>query len=343
MPSLRLLTRTICLSLLLASMCAAKDKVAEKPLYVDPIHDGAADPVVIWNKNTESWFMLYTNRRANFKESRGVQWVHGTHIGIAESKDGGATWQHVGQINTDIDFHPTDQQTHWAPGLIEHQGTYHLYLTYVPGIFEHWKHPRSILHLTSSNLIDWQYQSTLDLATDKVIDAAVIQMPDGKFRLWYNNEKDRKSIYYAESDDLYHWQDKGKATADQPGEGPVVFHWRGKYWMVVDVWDGLGVYSSPDTTNWTRQSGNLLREPGTGPDDTAKGQHADVVVTADDRAYLFYFVHPGQLAAGASGSNYQKRRSVIQVVELKFQDSKITCDREAETLINMQPLLDKSP
>ena len=37
--------------------------------------------------------MLYTNRRANVPGLRGVAWVHGTRIGIAESEDGGATWK----------------------------------------------------------------------------------------------------------------------------------------------------------------------------------------------------------------------------------------------------------
>jgi len=38
--------------------------------------------------------------------------------------------------------------------------------------------------------------------------------------MWYNNEVDRKSIYYADSPDLYEWDDKGKAMGDRPGEGP---------------------------------------------------------------------------------------------------------------------------
>jgi uncharacterized protein (TIGR00730 family) len=37
--------------------------------------------------------------------------------------------------------------------------------------------------------------------------------------MWYNNERDRKSIYYADSPDLDTWQDKGKAVDDQGGEG----------------------------------------------------------------------------------------------------------------------------
>ena len=38
---------------------------APAPLFRDPITDGAADPVVIWNREEKSWWMLYSQRRAN--------------------------------------------------------------------------------------------------------------------------------------------------------------------------------------------------------------------------------------------------------------------------------------
>src|SRR3990170_335634 len=55
-------------------------KIASKPLFRDPIYDGAADPVVIWNQKEKKWFMFYTNRRANVKDLIGVTWVHGSNI-----------------------------------------------------------------------------------------------------------------------------------------------------------------------------------------------------------------------------------------------------------------------
>jgi hypothetical protein len=55
--------------------------LASKPLYRDPIYDGAADPVVIWNKQAKKWWMFYTNRRATDTTATGVTWVHGTRIG----------------------------------------------------------------------------------------------------------------------------------------------------------------------------------------------------------------------------------------------------------------------
>src|SRR3972149_1553132 len=80
----------ICVLFVAVDACAdERGGVAPKPLYRDPVFDGAADPVVIWNPRVERWWMFYTNRRANVPDLGGVSWVHGTPIGIAESADGG--------------------------------------------------------------------------------------------------------------------------------------------------------------------------------------------------------------------------------------------------------------
>ena len=159
---------TIIVALFTCITADAQQKNADpKPLYIDPIYDGAADPVITWNKNEKKWFMFYTNRRANIPDSAGVKWVHGTRIGIAESKDG-TTWKYRDTAN--INYHPDVEYTHWAPEVIENNGLYHMYLTYVPGIFNDWNHPRNIIHLTSKDLLNCEYQSTLKLANDKVID-----------------------------------------------------------------------------------------------------------------------------------------------------------------------------
>ncbi len=307
-------------------------KLASKPLYRDPVYDGAADPVVIWNKHEKKWFMFYTNRRANVSGLDGVTWVHGTRIGIAESSDNGATWQYRDTCN----IPPPYTETHWAPEVIEHNGMYHMYLSYVPGIFTNWNHPRHIIHLTSKDLINWKYESTLKLASDKVIDACIFKLPNGDWRMWYNNEVDAKSIYYADSKDLYHWDDKGKAIADQKGEGPKVFNWKNKYWMLTDVWQGLALYESENLASWKRIPGNLLEEPGKGKDDGVVGHHPDVVVN-NGRAYLFYFTHPGQVDSIPKDNFYEKRRSSIQVVELEYKNGKIICDRNKPTYIDLQP------
>ncbi len=308
-------------------------KIAAKPLYRDPMHDGAADPVLCWNRAVKEWFMFYTNRRANAPDTPGVTWVHGTHIGIARSSDEGATWQYQGIANINLD---RDQCSLWAPEVIEHEGAYHMYLSVVPGIFADWSHPRDIVHLTSRDLLNWKYESTLKLASDRVIDACVIRLPDGTWRLWYNNEVDHKSIYYADSPDLYEWHDKGKAMGERQGEGPKVIRWKDKYWMVVDVWQGLGVYRSDDCLNWTPQPKNLLEEPGIGPDDKVKGGHPDVVVCGD-RAYVFYFTHPGRRSDAPKGDLYENRRSSIQVAELEYKDGWLSCERDKPTFIRLRP------
>jgi hypothetical protein len=78
-----------------------------------------------------------------------------------------------------------------------------MFLTVVAGIFENWQYPRTIVQLVSKDLRTWDYAQSLPLSSDKVIDAAVMKMPDGVWRLWYNNEKDKKTTYWAESRDLF--------------------------------------------------------------------------------------------------------------------------------------------
>ena len=301
---------------------SAQKNVAPKPLYDDPVYHGAADPVIIYNKQEKKWWMLYTNRRASIVDST-VKWVHGTRIGIAESSDG-STWKYVDTCN--INYRPDEGYTHWAPDVIEEKGIYHMYLTYVPGVFADWNHPRVIIHLTSKDLKTWDYESTLKLVNEKVIDASVFKVNDTLWRMWYNNEKDGKSIWYAESKDLYSWTDKGKAIAAR-GEGPKVFFWKRKYFMIVDAWKGMEVYSSDDLLAWKRQPSRILEEPGKGKDDQAIGGHCDVVVN-DGKAYVYYFTHPGRKKDNpAKKGSFDDKRSVIQVAELKYLNGEVTCDR----------------
>ena len=147
-------------------------------------------------------------------------------------------------------------------------------------------------------------------------------------------------MYCADSPDLFTWKDRGKAIGDRAGEGPKVFRWKDHYWMVVDVWKGLGVYVSDDCQEWTRQEKNLLSEPGQGPDDKVKGGHPDVVVSGD-RAFLFYFTHPGRQNTDPKDDVYERRRSSIQVVELEYKNGELTCERDKPTYIRLQPISDK--
>jgi len=300
--------------------------IAPKPVFRDPVHDGAADPVLVWNRAEAKWWMFYTNRRANVPNLRGVAWVHGTRLGIASSTDSGAHWQYLGIA--DIPY-GTPDYTHWAPDIVDHDGIYHMYLSIVPGIYENWDAAREIVHLTSRDLKKWTLEAKLDLASDRVIDPTVARMPDGTWRMWYKNERAKDgSLYYADSPDLYRWNTKGNAIPGMAGEGPKVFQWQGSYWLIADVWDGLAVFRSSDCRNWTRQAGNLLKEPGTIETDRGKGQHADIVVRGG-RAWLFYFVHqPGDVE--------QRKHTVLQVVELQYQDGVMTADRNLPARVDLK-------
>lgn len=313
-------------------------KVAAKPLFRDPVFDGAADPVVIWNRQERKWFLFYTSRRANVPDLPGVSWVYGSPIGIAESEDGGATWRYRGTADIDVAGISEGQDTYWAPDVIAHDGRYHMFLTFVPGIRTDWSGPRRIVHLTSDNLLQWHYESTLSLASEKVIDAAVLRLPDGTWRLYYNDETDNKSICYADSSDLFTWQDRGKLPGGRrKGEGPKAFFWKDRYWMVIDHWQGLGVYHSTDTLHWTPQAHDILFEPGIGPEDGVMGNHADVVVSGD-RAFLFYFTHPGRRGPDAKSDTTEQRRSSVQVVELTCNGEELEADRDAPAHIALQPV-----
>ena len=324
-----LVATVLCLTQLATAQSAPAGKLAAKPLFRDPVYDGAADPVLVWDRARSRWLMFYTNRRASAANLPGVTWVHGTRIGVAESLDGGATWKYTG--TAEIPGGKPDY-THWAPEIITHDGLYHMYLTVVPGTFSNWDAPRDIVHLTSKDLSAWKFESTLKLASDRVIDAGVIQLPAGGWRMWYKNERAKDgSIYYADSPDLYHWTDRGVALPGSRGEGPKPFRWKDKYWLIIDAWNGLAVYRSDDCLHWTEQTGRLVQTPGSIATDRTKGDHADVVVSGD-RAYLFYFTH--QAGADAEGEEPGwNKRTVLQVAEIGLRDGSLTCDRDKPVYI----------
>jgi hypothetical protein len=309
--------------------------IPNAPLFRDPILDGAADPVIIWNKNERSWWIFYTARRA-YAPSIGVSYMHGSDIGIASSGDGGKTWIYRGKAKG-LAFEE-GQNTYWAPEVIEQDGVYHMYLSYVRGIAFDWNCGRDIVHYTSKDLWNWEFQSKLELTSDRVIDACVIRLPEQGFKMWYKDEVHGCYTYTAYSKDLYRWQAGGAEITDCAHEGPNVFWLEGFYWMITDPWEGLGVYRSVDAREWKR-CGNILDRPGIRKDDGAIGCHADVLVHKG-RAYIFYFTHP---EVGMEERNapeflreYRHRRSSLQVAELKVSNSGLVCDRN-HVEIDLEP------
>jgi hypothetical protein len=293
---------------------ARAGKPAPKPLYTDPVFGHPTDPVLCFNAEQNKWFMFYTSRRG-----RGIPLIHGTRIGIAASEDEGATWTYL--QNAEIDYTKgLDEYTYWAPEVIWHGGTYHMYLSFVPGIFDNWDHPREIIHLTSKDLIKWEFQSVLDLGSDRVIDACVIQLPDGSWRMWYKDERKEFALSYADSPDLYKWQTKGNAVTDHNGEGPKVVRWKGQYWLIADIWSGQAVWTSDDCENWTLRENRL------------PGNHGDVVVS-NDRAFFFFFGNRGL----GRRSGPRERGVSINVVELEAKDNELVYDAEEVTYIQLLP------
>ena len=281
---------------------------APAPLLTDPVHGGPADPTVVYDPERAQWHLFYTQRRADQPDA-GVRWVHGTAIGHAVSRDG-REWTYSGALFGDGD-------TWWAPEILRHDGIWHMYVTHLEGVRTDWTGPAEIRHYTSTDLQDWTYRSTLDLDSERAIDAAVHRLDDGTWRMWYKDERRESHIHTADSTDLYEWRTAGAAVDDRGQEGPTVFELGGVGWMVTDGWSGLLVHRSTDLRSWHPQPMPLLASPGRRPYDEALGHHAMALPQGEDEAYLYYFTHPG----GGRGS-------AVQVARLTVRDGWLRCDRD---------------
>ncbi|MCA4131875.1 glycoside hydrolase [Arthrobacter sp. M4] len=291
-----------------------------KPLFRDPVQDGAADPTVIWNRAAGEWWIFYTNRRVMAPPLDDVSWVFGTDIGIAASADGGATWSYRGTAQgLETEW---GRNTYWAPEIVDDGSTYHMYVSYIVGVHATWGAPAEIRHYTSVDLEHWEFQSTLDLNSKWVIDACVFPLPDGGWRMWFKQDN---HTYAADSPDLFHWTPIGFAVGNLPHEGPNVFALDGSFWMLTDEWAGLRVHRSDDLLHWNTL-GRILAEPGLGTDDGGNGLHADVVVVGDE-AFVFYFTHPGRGSEAVSHSLQEHRRTSLQVARARMDGDVLVCDR----------------
>ena len=288
------------------------------PLYRDPRFDGAADPVVIWNHGEQCWTMFYTQRRANLKHVPDVGYCYGCDIGMAVSHDGGRTWTYAGEAQG-LEY-KGGRNTFWAPEVVCIDGTYHMWVSWIEGVRDHWGGESTLTHFTSSDLRHWTFSDTLPM--HDVIDAAIFPLSNKRWRMFY---KLNSQTHMADSDDLKTWKQVGIAADDAGQEGPNVFKWQGRYWMIADVWHGQQVYTSEDLTHWTLQSTDtLLGEPGTRRDDQTFGRHADVLVQGD-RAFILYFTHPGGDTHHTDATSL--KRTSVQVAELEIKDGKLTCNR----------------
>jgi sucrose-6-phosphate hydrolase SacC (GH32 family) len=305
------------------------------PLYRDPIHDGAADPTLIYQRERGEWWMVYTNRRADAVGPR-QSWFHGTDLGVATSADRGASWTYRGTIpGLEFEF---GRNTFWAPEIIWHEGTYHMFCSYIQGVPAYsGDADRTIHHYTSPDMERWTHHGPITLATRQAIDACIYRLPNGRWRLWYKDSVAGQHTYAADSSDLFEWSTVGPVITDSAHEGPNVFELAGHAWMVVDGWQGQSVYRSDDFESWTRQ-GLLLSASGTRTDDQGPALHADVVVTGST-AEIFYFTHPDRTGrpdgTGLHEATYADRRSSIQSATLQVTDGRLVCDRDAEHVVDL--------
>lgn len=291
--------------------------MVKAPLYRDPIYNGAADPMVIRNVSNGNYYMFYTQRRAN-QQVENVSFAYGTAIGVAESHNG-ENWHYRGALDLGFEF---GHNTYWAPEIVydEVSGLYHMYVSYIQGVYSDWEGTATIEHYTSKDLFYWDHIGPLSFGSKRIIDPCLFKLPSGVWRMWYKDECHHDNTCYADSENLYDWEFKGIATDDEAQEGPNVFEFAGRYWLIADVWRGLAVYSSDDCEHFYRQKGEILSTYGKREDDGTRGAHADVF-TIGDRAFIVYFTHP-------DASRFE--RSSVQMAELKVEDGVLTCDRNAE-------------
>lgn len=300
------------------------------PLFRDPIFDGAADPTVIYNPHEGAWWIFYTNRRTTTPVEVGLTWLFGSDIGVASSSDGGTTWSYRGTVDG-LAFE-WGRGTYWAPEVIEHDGTFHMFVSYIRGIPAAGALPdMQIHHYTSPDLVRWTHRGAVGLPSDRVIDACVSPRPAGGWRMWFKDEVTGSSTWSVDSSDLDHWSGATQVLTTPGGhEGPNVFWFAGSHWLLVDTWQGQLAHRSDDQTGWTPAGlvlGGDIGQRHRRADDVGPGLHADVVVDRG-RAWIFYFTHPDR--TGPDHPTIRSRRSSLQVAELTVTDGQLRCDRDAD-------------
>lgn len=311
-------------------------QIADAPLFRDPVTDGAADPCVVYNRGEKTWWILYTQRRANC-ETADVAYCYGNKIGIACSEDKGRTWYYRGTL--DLDFEP-GENTFWAPDVVYHDGTYHMFVVFIRGTHNHWGGKATLMHYTSKDLWHWDWKGPVKLPKEDVIDPTLLRLPDGSWRMWY---KYQSRSYCADSQDLENWIGNDEAAVtDSSQEGAKAFRFKGSYWLIADEWQGMAVYKSSDFTHWNRQQNRILADASTRPEDGPSGAHGDVVVCGDE-AYIFYFTHPErkkhtEVEMDERGNiPYGQRRSSLQVAKLDVVDGELVVqDRNEGVRISLE-------
>ncbi|MCP5523742.1 MAG: glycosyl hydrolase family 43 [Verrucomicrobiales bacterium] len=309
---------------------------APAPMFEDPNYHGSCDPEAIWNPHAAEWWVFYTARRATRTSGTYV----GTPIGVAASKDL-RSWRFLGYCTLNgIPGQPDMPDTHWAPGIVRDGDAFHLFATYKDNATPPWGGPGVIRHYTApvdDLLAGWRLVGLAAFAQPDPIDASLIRIDVG-FRAYYR-VGGNGGIHWATSHDLVQWTNRGpcpgdvKAPAADRGfgyqEAPYVFRFHGAWWMLTDPHQGLAVYGSGDAMTWKLQ-GLILKEPGRRPLDGTRARHPSVAVVGD-RAFLFYHVEPWRPypTPPAEQRTVEQKRSFLQMAELRMEQGKLVCDRDA--------------
>jgi len=308
--------------------------------YRDPAWDGPTDPILVPDHLTGEWVLFYTQRRATAPGLTGVEWVHGTAIGVARSSDGGRSWRYQGAVDGLVPPETEQPATLWAPDVVRIGDQWIMYLTVLGGVRTDWTGTASIVQLASHDLVTWEYLGAVDLGSPRVIDAAVARCGDGRYRLWYKDETRGSNTYSAVSDrpqDPSSWVLEGLTIPGRPHEGPKVFQLGGTYWMIADEWRGQAIYRSENAAgNWVRQEhlgGLILTQPEQVDGRPVVGRHADVVPLAvqedgTERALLVYFTHPhwGGEDIDTMDHDPETRLSHIRAAVLEVRGGNLVCN-----------------
>ncbi len=311
---------------------------APAPLFRDPVFNGAADPSLVWHEAEKAWYLFYTQRRSN-QELPGVSWAFGTKIAIAKSTDKGRSWNYVG--TAEGLSRGLEQETFWAPHVFEENGTFHMFVTFIPAISERFgggrpnppgsekKHPR-ILHYTSRDLTNWEFSDAVDVKSENIIDPGVVKLRDARWLMVFRDDGRKSKTAKVVSADLKNWTRIESVSGQDRHEAPVVLFWKDKFWLFIDEWKGIAVYQSDDGIQYTRNN-LILDQPGKRPEDGYFGSHPGVAL-AGDRAFIFYHCHHGKTIGEKPDrkeeNNLEYKLTSLQVAELEIRDGKMTCDRD---------------
>lgn len=307
--------------------------LAPSPLFRDPVEDGAADPTLVWNPHERAWWMVYTNRRTTAPFEDGLAWLFGGSLGVASSTDG-VRWDYRGTLTgLEVEW---GLNTFWAPEIVEHAGTFHMFVSYIRGIPARVgpRHGDAALHEPRPRALD----ARGGRAAGRGPGHRRVRAPAARRRLAdVVQGRGRRWPHVRRGQPRPDVVDGPRARARHPGghEGPNVFRLGGWYWLVVDTWHGQSAYRSHDLDVWEPAGQVLAGEIGqrfARTDDVGPGLHGDVV-SDGERAWIFYFTHPDRTEQ--THPTAVSRRSSVLVAELTVVDGRLHCDRDADVDVDL--------